>query len=147
MAKRSLAPPDFELTEFLPYMLNQAAEAASAGFQPEYKNEYGMLRTEWRVMVHLGRFGQMTATDLGARAGIHKTKISRAVAALERKRFLIRTTSESDRRVEVLSLTPTGLGAYRKLSQTAAKYDRALSARFTPEEERILRKCLKALVR
>ncbi len=147
MTKKTPTPPDFNLTAFLPYMLNQAAEAASAGFQSTYKDEYGMLRTEWRVLVHLGRYGNMTATEFGARAKIHKTKISRAVAALEQKRFLTRTASGSDRRVESLSLTPSGLGAYRKLSRTASEYDRALSARFTPDEERVLRKCLTDLAR
>lgn len=145
MSKKFRTAPDFDLAEFLPYLLNQAAEAASGGFKAAYGNEYGMLRTEWRVLLHLGRYGDMTATELGARATIHKTKISRAVAALEQKRFLKRTASESDRRVETLSLTPLGVSVYRKLARTAAEYDQALSARFTAEEEQILRKCLRDL--
>jgi hypothetical protein len=55
-----------------------------------YKDRYGMLRTEWRVLFHLGRYGAMSAREISRRAGIHKTKVSRAVAALERKRFLER---------------------------------------------------------
>ena len=39
---------NFELTHFLPYLLNQAAEASSLAFQRTYKDRYGMLRTEWR---------------------------------------------------------------------------------------------------
>ena len=58
---------DFDLQYFLPYLLNQAAEEASIAFQKVYKSRYGMLRTEWRVLFHLGRYGAMTATDIGER--------------------------------------------------------------------------------
>ena len=64
----------FDLQLFLPYLLNQAAEESSLSFQRVYKDRYGMLRTEWRVLFHLGIFGQMTARDIGLRARLHKTK-------------------------------------------------------------------------
>ena len=67
---------NFDLQAFLPYLLNQAAEQSSLAFQRSYKNRYNMLRTEWRVMFHLGLFGTMTARDIGVRGKIHKTKIS-----------------------------------------------------------------------
>ena len=44
----------FDLQLFLPYLLNQAAEESSLSFQRVYKDRYGMLRTEWRVLFHLG---------------------------------------------------------------------------------------------
>lgn len=137
--------PEFDLADFLPYLLNQAAEAASFGFRSIYRNEYGMLRTEWRTLFHLGRYGEMTATEIGKRSTIHKTKISRAVSALEAKRFIIRRASDSDRRSEALSLTASGRTAYRTLALRAAAYDRLLSARFSRKEEEVLRKCLKRL--
>ena len=132
----------FDLIHFLPYMLNQAAEAASLGFQQVYKQRYGMLRTEWRVLFHLGRYGEMTAKDICERARIHKTKISRAVKALEDRRFLVRHEQESDRRVELLNLTKAGAAAYADLSAIARDYDQQLTAQFSREEQAILRKCL-----
>lgn len=41
---------DFEPKEFLPYLLNQAAEETSSNFAKAYKNRYDMARAEWRVM-------------------------------------------------------------------------------------------------
>ncbi|MFL3647262.1 MAG: hypothetical protein ACJ04O_12475, partial [Cellvibrionales bacterium] len=58
---------NFDLQAFLPYLLNQAAEASSLSFQRVYQERYGMLRGEWRVLFHLGIFGQMTARDIGVR--------------------------------------------------------------------------------
>ena len=136
---------DFELEAFLPSALNRAAEAAGRGFQAVYKARYGMLRTEWRVLAHLGRYGEMTARDICSRADLHKTKVSRAVKALETRRFLSRRTVEADRRQEVLALTPAGAAAYRLLAAEARAYDAALAARLQPEDLAALHRVLHAL--
>lgn len=138
---------DFDLGRFLPYALNQAAEATSSGFQTQYRRRYGMLRTEWRVLFHLGRYGAMTAKDICARASMHKTKVSRAVRALEEKRYLLRTPQERDRRHETLSLTRQGQAVYSDLYQVAKTYDAALSARLTPSEREVLNRCLEKLAK
>ncbi len=136
---------DFDLQEFLPYLLNQAAEASSMAFQKIYKSRYGMLRTEWRVLFHLGIYGRMTANEIGRRSNMHKTKISRAVAKLEERRFLTRERSAGDRRQEMLELTQAGRNAYRELREVAMAYDDKLAAQFSPEEQRVLRAALKKL--
>ena len=136
---------DFDLLDFLPYLLNLAAEEASLGFQTLYKTRYGMLRTEWRVLFHLGRYGDMTAKDICDRARLHKTKVSRAVKALEARRYLTRRELPQDRRNEVLSLTRTGQVLYRDLSISARDYDAVLVRPLSAEENRVLRRCLKKL--
>lgn len=142
-----MSDDDFDLGQFLPYTLNQAAEATSIGFQKSYRERYGMLRTEWRVLFHLGRYGAMTAKDVCARASLHKTKVSRAVSALEKKRFLKRTPQEQDRRHETLALTKQGLAVYADLYQAAKAYDARLSAHFTARERDILNRCLDKIAR
>lgn len=138
---------DFDLQDFLPYLLNLAAEEASLGFQTLYKTRYGMLRTEWRVLFHLGRYGEMTAKEICARARIHKTKVSRAVAKLEERRFLQRRVLAEDRRAEVLTLTDAGRAAYRDLHARAQAYDATLTAGFAPEAAQDLRRALKHLAK
>ena len=69
---------DFDLQNFLPYLLNQAAEESSLAFQNIYKDRYGMLRTEWRVLFHLGVFGRLAAQEICERPPMHKTKNHRA---------------------------------------------------------------------
>ena len=133
---------DFDLQHFLPYLLNQAAEVSSTGFQSYYKAKYGMLRTEWRVIFHLGRYGKMTAKEICERARLHKTKVSRAVSALEVKRFLTRTELTSDRRHEELLLTRGGKSAYADLRQEAKRYDLELMARIPEHHREVLRDCL-----
>lgn len=133
---------DFDLQLFLPYLLNQAAEASSLGFTRIYKNRYGMLRTEWRVLFHLGIYGTLTAKEIGERARSHKTKISRAVRALETRRYLKRTRLESDRRVEALELTPLGLTVYKELLEEARRYDQMIANQMSEDERVVLKKLL-----
>jgi len=136
---------DFDLRTFLPYLLNQAAEAASLDFQQDYKDRYGMLRTEWRVLFHLGIYERMTASDISARARIHKTKISRAVSRLEARRFLQRSRDDDDRRVEWLELTQAGQAAYRDLHKVAERYDAALQEALGAAETAQLKQALRTL--
>ena len=140
-------PGDFDLSRFLPYVLNQAAEASSAGFQSCYRQRYGMLRTEWRVLFHLGRYGGITAKEICERASLHKTKVSRAVLALETKRYLVRAPQEQDRRHETLSLTRQGQAVYSDLVQAAEDYDDALSAHFSTQEREVLQRCLEKIAK
>lgn len=116
----------FDLESFLPYLLNQAAEATSRAFQAVYRDRYGMTRTQWRVLAHLGQFGDMTARDICARSLIEKTKVSRAVAALEADGMLDRAPSPEDGRAEILSLTDRGRMAYADLGELAKAHDQAL---------------------
>ena len=138
---------DFDLKDFTPYLLNLAAETSSAVFQTYYKERYGMLRTEWRVLFHLGRYGPMTAKEICNRARIHKTKVSRAVSALEDKRFLVREPHSEDRRLETLILTTNGENAFGDLYREAARFDLEMMSAFTAQERDILRKCLIKIAR
>lgn len=132
----------FALPYFLPYLLNQSAETVGRQFQREYKDRYGMLRTEWRVLFHLGLYGDLTAKQICDHASLHKTKVSRAVAALEKKRFLTRTTDDTDRRHENLSLTKAGISAFTSLSASAAAYEAKLTAQLSEDEVQDLKRLL-----
>ena len=119
--------PDFELSNFLPYLLNQAAEKASADFAAVYKSKYGLQRTDWRVVAHLGEFGALSARQICDRAGEHKTKVSRAVSRLESMGLLHRASSDQDRRTEILDLTLKGQRTYRDLTKLAEDQDANLA--------------------
>jgi DNA-binding MarR family transcriptional regulator len=125
---------DFDLEQFLPYLLNQAAEATSRGFQAIYRDHFGMTRTQWRVLANLGKFGAMTATDICTISHIEKTKVSRAIAALEAGTVLTRTTSDQDRRVEILALTEKGRALFIEMGQLAKTYDARLRALLGPDQ-------------
>ena len=141
-----MAEPDpFDLETFLPYLLNQAAEATSHGFQSLYRDRYGFTRTQWRVLANLGKFGSMTARDICVISHIEKTKVSRAVAALEQDGMLSRIPSETDRRAEVLSLTAKGQVTFAELGALAVGFDQQLRASLGQRESETLVAILRKL--
>jgi DNA-binding MarR family transcriptional regulator len=141
----SKSPDNFDLETFLPFCLHQAAEAVSRSFRAVYREEYGMSRTEWRVLAHLGQYGPMTATQIGTCASLHKTKVSRAVFSLEKRRWLARQTEPSDRRVHNLGLTAAGAAAYHKLGKLAHGYNATLSQKLGRKEFEAILALSKAL--
>lgn len=117
---------DFRLEAFLPYRLNQAAERVSQNFAAQYRARYQMTRPEWRTLAALGSYGLMTATEIGANSSMHKTKVSRAVRALEEKRWLKRSEHAEDRRAEHLELTQAGKRIYGEMIELARGYEQQL---------------------
>ncbi|MFK8033869.1 MAG: MarR family winged helix-turn-helix transcriptional regulator [Hyphomicrobiales bacterium] len=129
----NIDPDQFELETFLPFELHQASEALSQSFAKIYRDGYGMTRTEWRVFAHLGQKGAMTATQIGAAAKLHKTKVSRAVYSLEQRKWLTRTDNSEDRRVQTLHLTTLGQSTFKKLSSDALNFNLKLKQQLGAE--------------
>lgn len=133
------------LESFLPYRLNRLADAVSRDFSRLYRDRYGMTRPEWRLLATLGQYGTMTATAVGQHSSMHKTKVSRAVTALEKRRWLKREQDDGDRRVEHLSLTKGGVEAYRQIIPLALDFEEVLLAKMGARERKAMLAGLAAL--
>lgn len=130
------------LESFLPYRLNRLADAVSREFSKIYRDRYGLTRPEWRTLAGLGQHGTMTATAIGEQSAMHKTKVSRAVAELERRKWLVRTRDLADRRVEKLTLTKAGAAVYRELVPLAKAYEIQMLKRMnTAQRKAVLDGC------
>lgn len=136
---------DFHLEGFLAYRLNRLNETVSSRFRPIYKERFGLNRPEWRVLAALADFGPATATEIGARSAQHKTKVSRAVRALEMRRWLKRERMAEDRRRETLTLTPAGRAAYRDLAAPVREREEKLLAGLDAGDRAALERGLAAL--
>jgi DNA-binding MarR family transcriptional regulator len=82
---------------------------------------------EWRVLVTLGQYGMMTGKTIGGYSHMHKTKVSRAVALLERRKLLTRRANRADLREAFLALTPSGRAMYDDLAPIALDFANRLS--------------------
>ena len=143
-----MARHGFELETFLPYRLNRAAEYVALRFAAQYKARFELTRPEWRTLAALGSSGRMmTATEIGAHSSMHKTKVSRAVFALEQRRWLKREEDGRDRRFEHLALTPVGERAYEELTELAGAYKAELVSMLGKENVEALSAGLRAVER
>ena len=136
-----------KLEAFLPYRLNRAAAVASRQFSAIYRNEFNLTVPEWRTLATLGQFGAATATEIGQHSAMHKTKVSRAVASLQRRRWLQRDTDQDDRRFEHLSLSPAGHSAYHKLAPKMLAFEEDLLLQLSPADREALAQGLDVLER
>jgi DNA-binding MarR family transcriptional regulator len=123
-----------KLDTFLPYRLNVVASLVSQALSRIYVDRYGLGVPEWRILVTLGEFEVMTAKAVGAHSHMHKTKVSRAVSALERRKLLSRRENRADRREAFLSLTPAGRAIYYDLAPGALDFAYRLFAVIDPAD-------------
>jgi DNA-binding MarR family transcriptional regulator len=143
----SIHAEPLDLERFLPYRLDILAEGVSRAMSRIYKAKYGLGVPEWRVLAHLGQYAPITAKAIGVHSRMHKTKISRAVAALEELGFLARSGNDKDRREELLSLTAKGKAAYDDLAPKAADFARHLLDDFSATERRALERAIDRLLK
>ena len=121
----ALAP--LKLEHFLPYQLNVVSSLVSQALSRVYARRYGIGVPEWRVLVTLGQFGVMTAKAIGAHTHMHKTKVSRAVALMEKRRLVTRRANREDLREAFLSLTAPGRAMYEEVAPHAIEFARRLT--------------------
>lgn len=138
--------PPFDLGNFLPYMLNQVAESVSKSFQARYQKDFGLSRTQWRILAHLNAQGGLTAKEIIARIHEDKVSVSRAVAALEASGRLSRQPVRRDRRFGELYLTPEGRELFAQLTERAHAFETDLARTLGNESTRELRSVLEKLL-
>ena len=134
-----------KLEEFLPYRLNVVASLVSQALSRIYAERYGIGVPEWRVLVTLGQYGMMTGKAIGAHSHMHKTKVSRAVALLEKHKLVTRRANRDDLRESFLTLTPAGRAAYDNLAPVALEFARRLSEAIDPADRAAFERAVRHL--
>jgi len=134
-----------KLEQFLPYQLNVVASLVSQALSRVYARRYRIGVPEWRVLVTLGQYGVMTGKAIGAHTHMHKTKVSRAVALLERRRLLLRRVNRADLRESFLSLTGPGRTIYEELAPHALDFARRLTDILTPSDREAFNRALQQI--
>jgi DNA-binding MarR family transcriptional regulator len=134
-----------KLEDFLPHKLNVLSSLVSQALTRVYGQRYGIGIPEWRVLVTLGEYGVMTGKAIGAHTHMHKTKVSRAVAQLEQRKFLSRRANRADMREAFLSLTPTGRAIYEEAAPIALDFTNRLSEVVAPSDRAAFDRAMRQL--
>ena len=134
-----------KLEHFLPYQLNVVSSLVSRALSRVYARRYGIGVPEWRVLVTLGQHGVMTAKAVGGHTHMHKTKVTRAVALMEKRRLLLRRANRNDMRETFLSLTAAGRAMYEEVAPHALDFARRLTEILTPDDRDAFNRALDQL--
>lgn len=135
-----------QLEGFLPYRLNLLATEVSQTLARVYGKQFGISIPEWRVLATLGQFGVMTARDVGAHSRMHKTTVSRAVAALEKRQLIHRRANRSDMREAFLTLSEAGQLVYRDIVPMAKTFSEKLCEGISENELALLEQLIDRLL-
>jgi DNA-binding MarR family transcriptional regulator len=135
-----------KLEQFLPYRLNVVASLVSQALSRVYARRYRIGVPEWRVLVTLGQYGVMTGKAIGTHTHMHKTKVSRAVALLEKRKLVARKTNRADMRESFLSLTGPGRAIYEELAPHALDFAKRLTDILTPNDHEAFNRALQQII-
>jgi DNA-binding MarR family transcriptional regulator len=140
-------PRVLRLEGFVPFRLNRLADAVSQYLAVIYRDRFGLEIPAWRVIATVGEDGRCTAQHVADSTRMHKTRVSRAIAQLMRRRLIERATSARDRREMPLRLTPAGRRLYAQLVPLALARERALLGCLDDPARRSLERALGQLER
>jgi DNA-binding MarR family transcriptional regulator len=127
-----------ELEGFLPYRLNVLATSVSQSLARVYGERFGISIPEWRVLATLGQFREITAREIGLHSHMHKTTVSRAVAALADRHLIARRQNNADMREAFLTMTPRGQAIYLQIVPLARAFAEQLSEGLSRDELQLL---------
>ena len=134
-----------ELERFLPYRLSVLSNRISQDIARLYAERFGLGITQWRILAVLGRYPDLSATQVAERTEMDKVAVSRAVAGLLEAGLLRRRAHGADRRRSVLELSARGYRVYDEVAPLALAYERRLLAGLDPADRAALHHLLDKL--
>jgi DNA-binding MarR family transcriptional regulator len=103
--------------------------------------------TAFVVLWVLWVWGEMESRDLAAAVGISRPTATGVVTTLEGRRLVRRRRGASDRRLVLVSLTPSGRRAIERLFPRFNREEAAVTAHLTPAQQEALAGLLRSVVR
>jgi DNA-binding MarR family transcriptional regulator len=134
-----------ELTDRLGYLLKHV-QARLAELTAEALAPHGVSGRELAVMVVLGTGEPPSQQQAAARLGIDRTTMVGFVDTLEGKGLVARQADASDRRRNVVVLTPAGRRVLREAGRAGGEAERRFLAPLAPADADRFRQALRALL-
>lgn len=132
----------FNLTAYLPYLINRTGVELAAAFSREIA-PHGVTLQMWRVLAALHHRDGLRISDLADLTSNDISTLSRLVGKMESRGMVNRRREpDADARVVAVALTPVGRAAARAIVPVARRYEAVALAGFTAEEAAALKRML-----
>ena len=114
----------FILENFLPYQLSILANRISKDFSKEYISRFGINNAEWRIIAHLSQETEaISIREIYHKVGLEKSKVSRAVSKLAKRKLLSKKVNSNDKRLVDLKLTRVGKEVIDEMKEIAMHFE------------------------
>ena len=135
--KRSEDDPltnSFKLSGYFPYKARLFYTHVVGQISQVYETAYGMRAFEWRTMAILAENQPLTAAEVVEKSSMVKVTVSRAIARLRKRGWMIERTNRNDGRSKILRLSSAGWRVYEDLTPKMLDAERAVLSPLTPSE-------------
>jgi DNA-binding MarR family transcriptional regulator len=124
-------------SDYLPLKLLLVAKLIDLQVSRLLDAHSGLSVAEWRVVAQLGVLHSGSVREMARQACVDPSEVSRSVAALEKRGFVVRHPNERDRRSPRFSLTPAGKRHFAHFRPHWRRFQKALAAKLTPAEREL----------
>lgn len=133
---------DFDLTKYLPYLVNRSGVRIATAFG-EVLRGHAITLPMWRVLAALDHADGQRISDLAALTSIDVSTLSRILDAMQEKGLIERRRGNGgDARVVTVHETEAGHALTAKIIPHARHYEDVALRGFTAEEEQALKAML-----
>ncbi len=123
----------FDLSTFLPYLVNRAGVRLAANFSQVLK-PHGISVQEWRVLAVLHVHGAQRMSSLAELTSIDRTTLSRLVSRMQAGALIARRRTPEDGREVQITMTQKGESITREMIPHAERYEAVAVADLSPDE-------------
>jgi DNA-binding MarR family transcriptional regulator len=134
------------LDDSLFFKLVRVVNLTARPFNEGIGRRHDLSLSDWRVMMVLGSHPGTTASDVCQRTGMDKMSVSRAIAALARRRRVTRKSDPTDGRRTLVWLSSAGQRLFDELSVSARERERQVFRGVGAQEQARLSETLDRLI-
>ncbi|MEQ9199728.1 MAG: MarR family transcriptional regulator [Rhodospirillales bacterium] len=129
---------DLRLEDFLPYRLSVLSSRVSASLAEIYRERFGILIPEWRVLANLDRFAPLSAAALAQYSSLDKVQVSRTISRMVKAGLITRQTDPDDQRAVILRLSERGQKLFDQITPLALAWEAEFLCDLDPQEIALL---------
>jgi len=138
-------PIKFDLTEYLPYLINRVGMAMIVRFSEDALAGHNVTISMWRVLAVLGHAGPQRQIDIADLSSIDASTLSRIITRLMRMGYVTRKRSSTSNREVIVELTPKAQRLVQSSLAIARDLERDAEAGMTATETAMLKDLLRRM--
>ena len=137
-------PPMWYLfgADHLPYRVLLLARMIDRQASRQLQAQFGLSLAEWRVLAFICASGPAAGSAIARAGGIDRAEISRAVARLGQKGFVVREADPQNQRKQTISPTDSGEALFRGVRDDRRSLFHALLQGVPDDERQIVERTL-----
>lgn len=133
---------DWNITHQLLYHLSFTSELIGIRQEMLLQEECGLTLSEWRIMSVISSFTPIASKDITRVTTLNKVAVSRALSRLTEEGLIERAVSDSDNRMQYLTLTRVGRQRFRKARESFERWSDSLLGALDSREIKALKQSL-----